>query len=85
MIVITVVVIKVVVVISDGDDIVVVVVVVALVGLKGIACSGCLGGGYGFCKGGICDCCRRPIIKWMLCHGGWWGSSGGGGDSRVFR
>ena len=23
-----------------------------------------------FCKGGICDCHRRAIVKWMQCHGG---------------
>ena len=32
--------------------------------------SGCCGGVDGFCKGGICGCHKRAIVKWMLCHGG---------------
>ena len=30
--------------------------------------SGC--GGDGFCKAGICDCCRSAIIKCIQCPGG---------------
>ena len=32
--------------------------------------SDCSGGGDGFCKGGICDCCRSAVVKCMLCRGG---------------
>ena len=32
--------------------------------------SGCHGGVDSFCKGGICGCHKRAIVKWMLCHGG---------------
>ena len=32
--------------------------------------SGCRGGVDSFCKGGICGCHKRAIVKWMLCHGG---------------
>ena len=26
----------------------------------------------------------KPIVKWMVCLGGWWGCNWGGGDNRVF-
>ena len=32
--------------------------------------SGCCGGVDSFCKGGVCGCHKRAIVKWMLCHGG---------------
>ena len=48
---------------------VVVVMVVRCVG-RVLWCGDCRGGGDGFCKGGICDCHKRAIVKWMLCHGG---------------